>query len=206
MSCELFLIRHGQTVGNADGTHQVYQTPLSPLGCEQARRVADRLRDAQADALYSSDLERAVQTARYIAEATGLELRTDPRLREHDVGIFKGLTPEAAMRADADRYKRWLAHDCDARCPGGESPRDVIGRMGEVLGSIVSAHAGRRVLVVTHGRALRCAMMHLLGLPDSAYRRLATPNAAINIIRYAEDGPHLVAWGDTHHLDGLVTP
>lgn len=203
MKCELFLIRHGQTECNANGTHQIYQTPLSELGRKQARRLAERLAGCGAHALYSSDLDRAHQTAEAIHQATGLPIRIDSRLREHDMGIFKGLTPEQARQADPESYARWLRHDCDARCPEGESLRDVTHRIGEALSSIVAEHDGERVLVVTHGRALRCALMHLLNLPDDAFSRLMTPNTGINIIGYDDSGPNLITWGDTHHLDAM---
>ncbi len=200
MGCELYLIRHGQTDCNANGTHQVYETPLSALGHKQARQLARRLAGCQAHALYSSDLKRALQTAAAIHEVTGLPIQIDPRLREHDLGIFKGMTPEQARLADPESYARWLAHDCDARSPGGESPRDVMHRMETALSAIVEKHPGERVLVVTHGRALRCALMCLFSLPDSVFPRLETPNTGVNIIRYIDGVPHLVAWGDTRHL------
>src|SRR5690606_11696537 len=121
--------RHGQTECNVNQTHQVYQTPLSAHGHEQARRLAERLGRERADALYSSDLTRALQTAEAIARVTGLPIRTDPRLREHDLGIFKGLTAQEAMARDPQAYARWRSYDLDAECPGGESPRAVMARM-----------------------------------------------------------------------------
>src|SRR4051794_25442226 len=90
---EILLIRHGETHWNKEGRMQGQNdSALTPLGLQQARHLGTRLKDVSFTALYSSDLGRAHQTARCIADATGHEVRADAGLRERCFGIFEGLT------------------------------------------------------------------------------------------------------------------
>jgi probable phosphoglycerate mutase len=197
----LILVRHGQTDDNAAVRHQVYTSPLSELGRAQARLVAERLRNVKADALYTSDLTRALQTAEPISIATGLAPRLDARLREHDVGDAKGLTPEEALAKYGDVYARSRADDFDVELPHGESRRKLLARAAAAVTEIATAHAGGRVIVVTHGGTLRCVLMHALAIPESHFPRIDTPNTGVNVFRFAGGTFDLVTWGDTRHLE-----
>jgi probable phosphoglycerate mutase len=96
---KLICIRHGETQWNVEGREMgQLDSPLTPLGLRQAEAIADRLGKLEFDALYSSDLGRAVQTAEAIASRCGRDIRLDAGLRERNMGIFQGLTLEEMRR------------------------------------------------------------------------------------------------------------
>ena len=151
----LILARHGETDWNRDGIWQGHSDPpLNDLGRRQAAELAERLADVEIDALYSSDLRRAYETAEIVSRAKGLDITADPELREMDVGSWSGLTSEEI----ATRFPEMAAHD-------GESRADFDARSVGVLRRIAEAHEGEHVLVVTHGGVVRAVERHLAGEP-----------------------------------------
>jgi len=152
----ILLIRHGQSTWNANGRWQGQaDPPLSPLGEEQARDAARRLRAGEFSRVVASDLQRARRTAELLAEALGLAVEIDPDLREIDVGDWTGLT-----RAEIDeRAPGALADWSEGRSestPGGELRTDLTDRARAVLLRVAGqAGAGDRALLVTHGALIR---------------------------------------------------
>jgi broad specificity phosphatase PhoE len=141
----LLLVRHGQSVWNADGRWQGQaDPPLSELGRTQAFHAAHRV--GSIDVIVASDLERARDTALIISEAIGVgPVIVEPGLRERDAGEWSGLT-----RSEID--ERWPGYlDERRRPPGWESDESVLSRLHGVLGRIEDEYAGAEVLVVTHG-------------------------------------------------------
>ena len=151
----LILVRHGETDWNRDGIWQGHgDPPLNDLGRRQATELAGRLADVEIDALYSSDLRRAYETAEIIGAAIGLEITAEPDLREIDIGAWSGLT-----RAQIEeRFPGMERHD-------GEASDAFDARAVGVLRRIACAHAGGSVLVVTHGGVIRALDRHLSGEP-----------------------------------------
>jgi broad specificity phosphatase PhoE len=161
----LILWRHGTTEWNAEHRVQGHQdAPLSTLGRTQAAQAARLLASYRPTALVTSDLSRAADTARALADITGLTARRDPRLRERCYGEWEGLTmteiaerfPEAHAKQRAGRHD--LGH-------GIEPPTDVMKRVGEALREAAAANPGGTTVVVTHGGAARYGMVELLGWP-----------------------------------------
>ena len=152
----LILARHGETDWNRDGIWQGHgDPPLNDLGRRQAAELAERLADVEIDALYSSDLRRAYETAEIVGRAKELEITADPDLREMDVGSWSGLTTEEI----ATRFPGMTSHD-------GEAREAFDARAVGALTRIAGAHEGGRVLVVTHGGVVRALERHLLGEPQ----------------------------------------
>ncbi len=149
---DLLLARHGETDWNRElriqGSSDI---PLNALGREQARALAEELAEVQLDAIYSSDLSRARETAEAVAASHGLEVRLDPRLRERAFGSWEGLT-----REDIEALPEGSRHD-------GETDDEVRERVLESVQAIADAHPGERVLVVAHGGALNTLWHHALG-------------------------------------------
>jgi probable phosphoglycerate mutase len=206
MSTALILIRHGQTVWNSEHRRLGQRnSALSELGRAQARAVAKRLQGEAFDQLYSSDLERALETARTIAAATGHEVRVDPRLRERCFGIFEGLTRDEMKERHPAEYARFRERDPDYCMPGGESARSFHGRCMAVLHEIVGRHVGQRVVVVAHGLLLvalyRAA--HALELTEPR-TQLELVNASLNVFGYADQRWRLIAWADQAHLQDVT--
>ena len=146
---ELLLVRHGETDWNAEGRLQGHtDRPLNEYGRRQARGLADELADEELDAIYSSDLARARETAEIVGERLGLPVVLDPDLREKSWGSWEGLTP-------AERQEIELV---------GESTEEHAARTLRALRRIAERHPGGRVLVVTHGGSLRRVQVEALGL------------------------------------------
>ena len=149
----LILARHGETDWNRDGIWQGHgDPPLNDLGRQQAMELAARLADVEIDALYSSDLRRAYETAQIVGAAKGLDITAEPDLREIDIGVWSGLT-----RAQIEeRFPDMERHD-------GEASDAFDTRAVGVLRRIAGAHDGHQVLVVTHGGVVRALQRHLTG-------------------------------------------
>jgi broad specificity phosphatase PhoE len=151
----LLLARHGETDWNRERRWQGHaDVALNDRGREQARALAQRLVGEHFDAIYSSDLSRAHETARIIAEQLRMTVTTDPGLREIDVGSWSGLTPDDV----ATRFPGMTAHD-------GETAEQHLARVLAAFTRIGSAHCGRRILVVSHGKTLRVIRRHAAGYP-----------------------------------------
>jgi len=195
----LLLVRHGETSANLDGVWAgSTDTPLTARGHVQAGRVAERLARECADAcaVYTSDLQRARDTAAPIARALGRELITEPGLREYDLGAWEGKT----YRELHEQHRLWdhMRADPHYAPHGGESPRAVAERISGALCRIASAHADARVVVVSHGGALSLAFGLLLDDDYSRWRRVMD-NCGISELRL--DPLHLLRFNDTSHLD-----
>ena len=139
------LVRHGETDWNRDGRWQGHaDPPLNETGRRQAHAVAEQLADVPVDAIYSSDLRRAFETAEIVAARKGMTPRPMASLREVDVGSWSGLT-----RAEiAERFPGMESHDGETRDEHGARVRDELRRL-------IAAHPDGRVLLVTHGGSLR---------------------------------------------------
>jgi probable phosphoglycerate mutase len=153
---ELWLIRHAESAWNAMGLWQGHaDPPLSTRGVAQAEALARSLAGAGIEAVAASDLRRASDTARVVAQAFGIEPLHDPRLRERDLGSWSGLsTPQIAGRWPDD-LARIRARDPEFRPGGGESIRDVRRRAGAFFRELAERAAPARWAVVTHGGVIR---------------------------------------------------
>ena len=163
---ELYLIRHGETDYNLQGIVQGrgVNTPLNETGKEQARLLAKRFASSELDAIYSSPLTRALQTARCVADACGIEqIPTDPDLEEMSWGIYEGQQQSPELSGAFEEMKRrWHDGEHGFHVEAGESLRQVQSRGVAAIERIVAAEQGKRVLVVAHGRFLRILLATLL--------------------------------------------
>lgn len=170
----LVLLRHGQTAWNAErrgqGHHDV---PLDDTGHAQAAAVAPALAALAPVALWSSDLSRAHGTAAHVAAATGLQVHTDPRLREFDLGRRTGLTMPEFEDAFPDEYLAFRQGRY-GEVPGAESTAQVTDRVCAALREILdSLEAGECAVVVSHGAALKVSAAMLLDWPVETSESLA---------------------------------
>ena len=152
----ILLVRHGETDWNAERRVQgKTDRPLNDTGRQQARTVAAQLAGVPLAAVYSSDLSRALETARVVADAHELSVTSMPELRERDFGTWEGLTDEEIlMRFPEARTGPW----------GDAETRDELAaRVLSALRGISENHAGETVLVVTHGGPLRAMLAHVSG-------------------------------------------
>ena len=199
---QLLLIRHGETVHNAAGIAQGWNdSALSDEGRRQVVRLATRLVPLHPTEIYSSPLGRALTTAQLIGEACKLPVTTIDDLREMSYGSWEGRSFLDVRREDNDTYLRWVA-DPDVPSPQGESHNDVLRRMQRAFETIEAnggGRGGRRVVVVTHGTAIRIGTTALLGVPVNAARSFAQDNASLNLFFWRSDRYVLKVWNDTSH-------
>ena len=171
-AARIILWRHGRTEWNVvDRFQGQADIPIDAVGHAQATRAAEALAAYRPLGLYSSDLSRAYQTAEVLAERTELEIVTDKRLREIQVGSWEGLLGEEIRSADPELARRLWAGEDVRRSPTGESPSEVAERMVEALMDIAeSAADDSTVVVVTHGLSGRVGACRFVGLPFPQWR------------------------------------
>ncbi len=141
----LLLARHGETDWNVEGRWQGWaDAPLNDNGRAQARELAEQLRSTPFDAVYSSDLKRAHETAEIVAAPHDVPVIADAGLREIDVGSWSGLTRAELQEQFPDGTR-----------PDGETREQHSARVHEAVERIARANLGRRILIVTHGGTMR---------------------------------------------------
>ena len=174
----LWLVRHGQTDWNLEGRYQGHaDPPLNAAGLAEAERAARAFTGMEVDAVITSDLQRAVQTAAAISKQVGVPYRTDTRLREVDLGDWEGcLFPEIQARYP-EMVEARKREPIDFRPPGGESLREVAHRVWEVADEIAIRYPGKRVVLVSHGLALAALLVRSLGEDLGAAFGHVPPNA-----------------------------
>lgn len=202
MNTTLCLVRHGETQWNAERRLQGHlDIPLNDHGLAQARATAALLQGKRFDAVYSSDLARALETARSIAG--GLAPVALAALRERHYGSFQGLTYEEAKQNLPEAYTAFESRDPDFAFPGGgESLLAFRARVESTMLALASRHAGQQLLVVTHGGVLDIVHRLVTGTPLEAPRDFRIPNAALNWVVRDATGWQLLAWGESAHLPG----
>lgn len=161
----LYLIRHGESLFNAEGRIQGQSdVALSPLGLRQAKAIAFSLGQQPIEAVFSSPLRRAIETAEPLARRLDVELRTDDRLREINAGIFQGLLWAEIEEKFPDESRPWHEGQPDFVIPGGESRRQLMVRGRAVFEAIREMNL-RQVAVVAHGGILAAALKAILRIP-----------------------------------------
>lgn len=205
MSCRIYLVRHGQTLWNAQLKFQGQtDIPLSSRGREQARALAKRLASEQYVAFYSSDLIRAMETARILAEPHGLPVQPVPGLREINFGAWEGLTVAEIKFRYAQELQRWWDGPLQTRIPGeGETLSEVVARVTTAVRGIVERHPHEQVVVVCHGGPIRALVGTVLGMDLNKYWRLRLDNACLCILEFSSwDKGILTLFNDCSHLEG----
>jgi len=178
--------------------------PLNATGLAQAEAIARALAKERFDAIYASDLARAMQTAQPLARLLGLKIVPDAGLRERHYGIFQKLT-YAELKT---RYPEDWAH-FEARDPGfsfrsGESLVEFSRRSIDTVLKIEKENQGKRVAVFTHGGVLDEFYRHLRGTPVTSPRDFGIPNCGIN--RFVHEGGawRVECWADVAHLENAL--
>jgi probable phosphoglycerate mutase len=206
---EILLIRHGETDWNAARRLQGHlDIPLNEEGMRQAAALGAALSDEPLDAVYASDLSRAVLTATPLAEARGMRVETDPSLRERCYGVFEGLLYGEIGARYPEAWRAFRARDIDARFPEGErraeTLREFSARSVQAVTRIAARHVGQRIAIVAHGGVLECVYRVANDIGLLAPRDFEIRNASINRLRW--DGKYLtiLQWSDTSYLDAPV--
>lgn len=179
----ILLARHGESDWNRAKRWQGHaDRPLTERGRVQAAALADRLNETELDAVYSSDLRRAHETAEIVARKQGLDVTWVPELREIDVGSWSGLTRSEAEERFPDAYRRWV--EGGEGWEDGETYEELSARVVPALQKIAADHPGDRVLVVAHGGSIRAIHAAAMGIDVHTYRRIqrVESNAALSAV------------------------
>jgi broad specificity phosphatase PhoE len=206
---KLFLVRHGQSAGNAEGRFGGHgPTPLSPLGEEQARKTAQILAAEGITAIYSSDLLRAVQTALPLSELLRIPLNKTAAFRERHVGVLEGLTFDESKAEHPQDYYALVNRNIHHVITEGESYRDLLRRITLELRNILREHTGGRIAIYSHTGAICFMTLHLIGAIHRNTRTtpwIVTSNCGINRfeIRGARN-VRVLALNDTRHLSEIT--
>jgi broad specificity phosphatase PhoE len=201
----LYLIRHGQSNGNAEGRFGGHgSTPLSALGREQAERTAKVLAKEGIDVIYSSDLLRSVQTAEVLAKLVDLPVHQTTAFRERHVGVLEGLTFNESKERFPNDYYALINRSVHHVITEGESYRHLLRRATTELKNILRNHQRERIAIFSHTGAICFLTLHLLGALHRETKTtpwLITSNCGIN--RFEIRGPRnirVLALNDTRHL------
>jgi len=199
----LIFVRHGQTIYNVELRYQGHtDSELSELGRQQAIKVAERLRDEDVAAVYSSDLRRAGETAEIIARFHGLPVEADDLLRECAFGDWEGLTVAEIRDAYPELYQSYLEDSVKHRAPNGERLESLVQRVGEAVDRIVGRHPDDIVVIVGHGGTIHAFICHALGASLYSFRKIRLDNCSVTVFSLDADGRWLLeALNDTCHLE-----
>ena len=203
---EIILIRHGETVANASGTVQgQLDVELNATGIRQAGRLAERLRDIPLDAVYASDLSRAMHTARIVAEPHKLDAIPSPEFREWHLGEWQGRRIADILTLFPGEFEGFVHDSLTMTVTGGELRSAFQRRVSDAIDLLAARHSGGRIAIVSHGAALGMILKHILNAENIPFpRRPKTSNASYSKVIHFEDGTwQLLTWNDTSHLDNL---
>ncbi|MGI8789241.1 MAG: histidine phosphatase family protein [Pyrinomonadaceae bacterium] len=205
----LFLVRHGQSDGNAEGRFGGHSpTPLSALGKQQAELTAQALSKEKINHIYSSDLFRAMQTAEPLARILDLPVIAAPAFRERKVGVLEGKTFDESKAEHPKDYYALVNRNIYHVITEGESYRQLLKRATRELHEILRAHAGEGIVIFSHTGAICFLTLYLLGAINRHTKTtpwLVTSNCGIN--RFEIRGRNNIrvhALNDTRHLQQIT--
>jgi len=178
--------------------------PLNQTGHAQARAAAQRLASWPVEAVYSSPLKRALDTAQPIAAACGLEVAVLDSLVDVDYGDWAGLSPEEAETRYPDLFATWRDDPHLARFPHGESLEQVRQRSWSAIEGLCATHPGKTLVLVSHVVVNRVIICAALGLGGDGFWRIGQDNAAISVLEALPGRYRLQVLNDTCHLEEVV--
>jgi probable phosphoglycerate mutase len=205
----LFLVRHGQSNGNAEGRFGGHSpTPLSALGKQQAEMTARALAKEKIHVIYSSDLLRAVQTAEPLAEIINLPIITTAAFRERKVGVLEGKTFDESKAEYPKDYYALVNRSVHHVITGGESYRQLLRRATRELHEILRTHQGENIVIYSHTGAICFLTLYLLGAINRYTKTtpwLVTSNCGINRFEIrSRTNIRVLNFNDTRHLQQIT--
>ncbi len=198
-------MRHGITEYNSTRRFAGYSDiEMSADGYRQVERLRDRLANERIDAIYSSDLKRAVVTAEVISSGRTVDIVACPELREINYGDAEGLTfPEISHRYPK-LAESIASYDLQLEFPGGESFAEFTARTCTFMDRLNKHIAEEQaILIVSHSGPLRVLICHLLGIDQSHWRQFRIDNASLSIIETYPQRVIISLLNDTSHLREL---
>ena len=197
----LLLLRHGQTTLSIDRRFSGRgNPPLTELGGQQAWRAAERLAGVSVDAIVTSPLDRAVRTATVVADRVGVPVTVDDGWIEIDFGSWEGRTYAEVRAEDPEGLRGWLGFE-DVAPHGGETFASCVRRVRSARDSLVAAHPGKTVLVVSHVTPIKTVAGLVLGDSAAALRAMYLDLCSLSEVRCGADGTGSIrSWNETSYL------
>jgi probable phosphoglycerate mutase len=204
----IVLVRHGSVPGIEPERFRGGSTfQLTERGIEEARRTARRIAQHWRPAMvYTSPRQRCIDTGRFIAERCAAPTRVLDDLFDLDYGEWTDRTHEEIRAAQPVQYRLWKTQPHLMRFPGGISLQDVAMRVADALRYVVATHPDGTIVMVGHDSGNRSLLLHLMGLPLSAYWRLQQSPCNISEITIGDDGATLIRMNETAHLEAGDAP
>lgn len=202
---KLLLVRHGITEFNSNRRFCGYSDiELSATGYKQVERLRGRLADEQIDAVYCSDLRRAVVTAEIISSGYEVDIVTCSELREINYGDAEGLTFDEIDRLYPELAESITNFSSELNFPGGESFDKFTGRVSKFSDQLDKHAPSETILIVSHGGPIRTLVCHLLDMDQSHWRQISISNASLSIVEVLPQGAVLSLLNDTSHLSADI--
>jgi len=196
----LYIVRHGQTAWNRE---EVFRgradIPLNETGRKEALLAGQYLRGVSIDAIYSSPLSRALETAEAIARHQDKKVQILEGLIDIEFGQWQGLSHEVVRERYGELYRQWKDTPHLVRFPGGESLEEVRERALKAIHGVVRDHAGETLAMVSHRVVNKIVICGLLGLDNSHFWEIGQDTGCINVLEFGE-GFTLRCLNDTSHL------
>lgn len=198
---KLILVRHGETDWNKFGKCQgISDIPLNSTGEKQARDLGYSLRNEKISAIFSSDLQRAINTAKHISKYHDLEVQTDRRFREMDQGNFEGFDFVYIRKNYSHVLKKWREEPETTRIPGGESLAEVQRRALRAFDSLLNQYRGKNVILVTHNLTIVTLLCKFLGKSLKSFIEFEINETSKTIINCSDNKFKIELLSDTSHI------
>jgi broad specificity phosphatase PhoE len=205
---QVILVRHGQTDWNKEGIFRGrIDAKLNADGIREAQVIGEKLRGTDPDAVCSSPLSRAMDTARCIASYRGKTVKTLEEFVDMDFGLWQGLSRAQVKERYPKLFEKWVNAPERVRIPGAETLEGVRKRVLKGLDALLEEYDGGTVVIVSHGLVNKVLLCAVLGLGESHFWKIKQDNGAINLFTYSRGGTKLVLMNDTTHLksvEGIV--
>lgn len=204
MKTRLIFVRHAEAEGNVKRIfHGWYNSDLTKKGHEQAKLVAERLKDTKIDVLYSSVLNRAFKTASYISEKVNLPIITSQELREINGGDWEDVEWAKIAEQWPEVHYNWENSQDKLEMPNGETMQDFQKRVLKEVYRIINENEGKTICIVTHGTAIKALLCKFLDVKLRNMKSIAwCDNTAVTIVDYELDNDKfdVLVYGDATHL------
>jgi len=199
---KIYLIRHGETRWNREKRLQGHlDIGLNERGYWQADRLGEYLSDCSVAAVISSDLSRAVDTAKAVAKHHNLTLQYDPRLRERHYGLMQGLSHDEVAQNHPRHHQAWKDREVNFQPESGESLQQFYDRVMESAIFWAKKYEDQDIAMVAHGGVLDCLNRAATGKTLDVPRDFEILNASLNTLSFSESHFELIEWGNVSFLN-----
>ena len=207
MKTTIMLIRHGEAEGNfVRRFHGFYNSSLTDKGRKQIERLAQRLKDTHFDFLYSSDLDRAYETAQAVNKYHGLEIIKDEAFREINGGKWENVPWDDLPALFPESYGKWLKNPIETEMPDGETMVEFNERLIAGVHKLINRHEGKTICIASHGTAIRSLCCYFAGRDFKDLDHVEwCDNASLTVAEYENRKFTLTVNGENDHLKDIST-